>query len=842
MAFTWAEATGLVQLEDYDANIVLKRFTRLGFLIALVLKRHKKAKTLTYSFLSLKFFYTELLPNYTFITKECTATAGKLFRFMDCTLLPTSDDVYYVMVSRCDNSTTAPNSQQQQQLCEGDSGNDTITKVPVVLKTNKHIIFKNIFCAFCHDYKLRDLDTDVFYYGYYTNSTFSSYDALERDMEQKGRICQQDESTNMNLLCRCTPTDLVKSSTLGLTYKLTHFPLIRWDGNFNQPQNEDSWSYYTKEGQIFPADIECSDDQVYFIYIGSCRPLQCPLEMYPYKGQCLLRDVAVANKSLLLFPNGTHQLSFHVIIENSSHHDVQVRTAVQTLTATFEMVLNQTTNITKSVTSSSFENTSHWVVDIKVESVYSTVRDMVHAAYLALNNPVELLQTDIVRTVTVLLSNINETLINETGSCSTGVVKFESQNLTLETNGSGEYYVRRLSTFYPIDRIGFTLQLYPTDNATVSLVQAVLCVLQDPDIPNCPTEGAAILSQTSYIIENGILIVLPHRKQYKGHEFVIRADRTAAVCNSLTLDDERYLLLFRFYFFEQLATFICLLVSIVSLLLVLITYSLLPKLRNVPGIIVMSLSASMLMMQVLMLLMSIPRGWLCLAVAWLLHLSLLATFLWNSALAFDLAFTLRSQSFGRMSKRSRGRVLRCYIMLCWMLPLLVVVSLGVMDHYGVYDVGYAAGGQCFIGTRSAILWLVITPMSLTLLFNCACFVCAFSTIFHTAKLMQKSTTSSQGGSKPEDKRRAFIYIRITLIMGFTWVFCFVAAVVDLEELWIAHIVLNASQGLYFFISFVLKRRVLIMLRDRFSSFQPSREETVATPQRSMTLSRVTMET
>ncbi|PVD19461.1 hypothetical protein C0Q70_19950 [Pomacea canaliculata] len=775
---------------------------------------------------------------------------------MDCTLLPTSDDVYYVMVSRCDNSTTAHNSQQQQ-LCEGDSVNDTITKVPVVLKTNKHIIFKNIFCAFCHDYKLRDLDTDVFYYGYYTNSTFSSYDALERDMEQNGRICQQDESTNMNLLCRCTPTDLVKSSTLGLTYKLTHFPLIRWDGNFNQPQNEyqfqstnnfkpnfkiffdfkeDSWSYYTKEGQIFPADIECSDDQVYFIYIGSCRPLQCPLEMYPYKGQCLLRDVAVANKSLLLFPNGTHQMFFRVIVENSSHHDVQVRTAVQTLTATFEMVLNQTINITKSVTSSSFENKSHWIVDINIESGYVTVRDMVHAAYLALNNPVELLQTDIGRTVTVLLSNINETLINETGSCSTGILTFESRNLTLETYGSGEYYVRRLSTFYPIDRIGFTLQLYPTENSTVSLVQAALCVLQDPDIPNCHTEGAAILSQTSYIIENGLLVVLPHRKQYKGHEFVIRADGTAGVCNSLTLNDERYLLLFRFYSVEQLATFICLLVSIVSLFLVLLTYLLLPKLRNVPGIIVMSLSASMLMMQGLMLLMSIPRGWLCLAVAWLSHWSLLATFLWNSALAFDLAFTLRSKSFGHMSKRSRCRILWCYIMLCWLLPLLVVVSLGVMDHYGVYDVGYATGGQCYIGSRSAILWLVIAPMSLTFLFNFACFVCAFSTIFHTAKLIRKSTTSSQGGSKPDDKRRAFIYIRITLIMGFTWVFCFVAAVVDLEELWIAHIVLNASQGLYFLISFVLKRRVLIMLRDRFSSFQPSREETVATPQRSMTLS------
>ncbi|PVD19457.1 hypothetical protein C0Q70_19946 [Pomacea canaliculata] len=158
-------------------------------------------------------------------------------------------------------------------------------------------------------------------------------------------------------------------------------------------------------------------------------------------------------------------------------------------------------------------------------------------------------------------------------------------------------------------------------------------------------------------------------------------------------------------------------------------------------------------------------------------------------------------------------------MLCWLLPLLVVVCLGVMDHYGIYNVGYATGGQCYIGTCSSILWLMIVPMSATFLFNFSCYVFALSTIVHTSKMLRHATISSQGGPNLADKRRLLVYIRITLIMGLTWAFYFAAVFVPLIELWIVNIVLNSSQGLYFLISFVLKRRVRIMLRDRFSNLR-----------------------
>ncbi|PVD19462.1 hypothetical protein C0Q70_19951 [Pomacea canaliculata] len=362
------------------------------------------------------------------------------------------------------------------------------------------------------------------------------------------------------------------------------------------------------------------------------------------------------------------------------------------------------------------------------------------------------------------------------------------------------------STLNPGDAI-----LYPTDNTTVSLLQAALCVLQDPAMPLCHTKGATMLSNSSFMLENGVLVVLPYGKRYTSHEFVIRADGTAVVCNSSPILLGGAACNFRLppRVHRQPAPGVANIFPAAS------TAQRSRHHRHVP----LRLHADDASVDVA--LSNSPRvavSGRCLA----LTLEPVGNVSLELGTSIRPGFHLTSQSFGHMSKRSRSRILRCYIMLCWLLPLFVVVSLGVMDHYGIYDVGYAAGGQCFIGTRSAILWLVIAPMSFTLLFNFACFVCAFSTIFHTAKLMQKSTTSSQGPYNPVDKRRLFVYIRITLIMGFTWAVGFTAAFVQLEELWIANIVLNASQGFYFLIAFVLKRRVWSLVWDRFSSLRSSR--------------------
>lgn len=116
---------------------------------------------------------------------------------------------------RCDNSTTKSNNQQQQQqLCEGDSSNEAITSVPVVLKTNQNIIFRNIFCAFCHGYKLKDLETKEFYYECEANVSFTSQEEIKSGIEQNLCTLKAKRSDAMiEIMFTPTPKDLLGCST-----------------------------------------------------------------------------------------------------------------------------------------------------------------------------------------------------------------------------------------------------------------------------------------------------------------------------------------------------------------------------------------------------------------------------------------------------------------------------------------------------------------------------------------------------------------------------------------------------------------------------------------------------
>ncbi len=53
----------------------------------------------------------------------------------------------------------------------------------------------------------------------------------------------------------------------------------------------------------------------------------------------------------------------------------------------------------------------------------------------------------------------------------------------------------------------------------------------------------------------------------------------------------------------------------------------------------------------------------------------------------------------------------------------------------------------------------------------------------------------------------FWFFQIASLMGFTWIFGYMAAFTDVEALWYIYIILNSLQGLFIFISFMCNRRV-----------------------------------
>ena len=51
-------------------------------------------------------------------------------------------------------------------------------------------------------------------------------------------------------------------------------------------------------------------------------------------------------------------------------------------------------------------------------------------------------------------------------------------------------------------------------------------------------------------------------------------------------------------------------------------------------------------------------------------------------------------------------------------------------------------------------------------------------------------------------------------MGLTWIVGLVAALVDVEEVWFAFVVLNTTQGLFIFASFTCNKKVAASLKAR----------------------------
>ena len=85
--------------------------------------------------------------------------------------------------------------------------------------------------------------------------------------------------------------------------------------------------------------------------------------------------------------------------------------------------------------------------------------------------------------------------------------------------------------------------------------------------------------------------------------------------------------------------------------------------------------------------------------------------------------------------------------------------------------------------------------------------------------MDSSVETSRGGvkfagNKEEEERILYkrrvgflLYIKLSILLGLTWVFGLVASIMDMPSLWYPFIILNSLQGTFIFVFFDLKWRV-----------------------------------
>ncbi|XP_068753649.1 uncharacterized protein [Montipora capricornis] len=344
---------------------------------------------------------------------------------------------------------------------------------------------------------------------------------------------------------------------------------------------------------------------------------------------------------------------------------------------------------------------------------------------------------------------------------------------------------------------------------------------------NCTFE---VFNQSDYEQRpNGTVYIKPHHKIYGRTRYTIRGN-ILLLCvnfsrNATVVDKQRSTgyLTKTMPTSLQIMTFAGCITSMVSLLLLLATYTLFSELRNLPGRVIINLSISLLLYQgVFLAAMKTSSHEQCQVIAILLHYFVLCSFTWMNAMAYDVHKTLTSSDGGRRSNRQGNhnkRLLR-YCFFGWGVPAIAVSIFVICDQIlrkGL--IGYGEGeAYCFISKPEAVLYSFVAPIALIMLFNAFALVHTVLHIVKTRKRTQKVTNQRHSTGV------ALICVKMASVMGVTWILGIAANVQALSFLWYPYVVLNSLQGLFIFLSFAasgrsleLYRAKLAILRNRCSS-------------------------
>lgn len=264
-------------------------------------------------------------------------------------------------------------------------------------------------------------------------------------------------------------------------------------------------------------------------------------------------------------------------------------------------------------------------------------------------------------------------------------------------------------------------------------------------------------------------------------------------------------------------TIVCFLVSIISLLALLTTYTMFSELRKLPGKNLMNLATSSLMSALFWLISSFtnPEQYpkFCTATIIIQHYSLLASFTSMSVISFHTCKTFaRNMLPPKSSENHEGKLFVIYLTLIWFFPAIFVGICFLLDWKNIMILGYGDSEVCWFRQKDAYMYFIITPNAMSLLFNIVTFLTA-------AFYLHKHSRNMAARESASMKRSNFaIYIKLCSLMGFTWLFGLLDVLVGSSKiLGYLFVILTCLQGVFISIAFVFKKNTLRMYRRMISS-------------------------
>ncbi|XP_071478211.1 uncharacterized protein [Diadema antillarum] len=300
------------------------------------------------------------------------------------------------------------------------------------------------------------------------------------------------------------------------------------------------------------------------------------------------------------------------------------------------------------------------------------------------------------------------------------------------------------------------------------------------------------------------------------HEYMVTALGSVQICvpdefeQNVTINRTVVETVYRYDHAQVILSYAGVCISLVALSFTFLTYSAFPALRQcVSNKLIMAFCLVLFAAQLLQLLNgfgTVNRD-VCMGFAILGHFLWLLVFSLTSALAIELNKTFGDRDTFALSAES-SKVFLWYLAFAVAFPCAVVVTC-ISMHFTIgkeLNFSYGSDRLCWVVDNKANLIAFGCPLGGCLLLNALLFLHTVRGIRYAARM--RSRLLQQTSSLQEKGNELRIYLKISTLLGFTWLFGFVAAYARVGALWYVFIVLNSLQGLYIFLAFTANRTVL----------------------------------
>ena len=258
-------------------------------------------------------------------------------------------------------------------------------------------------------------------------------------------------------------------------------------------------------------------------------------------------------------------------------------------------------------------------------------------------------------------------------------------------------------------------------------------------------------------------------------------------------------------------TYVGLSLSILCFVLVLGTYTLFKELQTLPGLYLMNMCLAQLITNVFYLQTgNVAAKVACTAVAILLHYSFLVSFIWMSIIAFETwkVFSKVRVPRGNPTRREKCLHLLRRFAIGWFGALVFVLVCVALDQSNAVAFHYGGTKGCWINSNYANLYFFVMPVAVFLLFNSVFFSLTVKAI------RQTNNDTRRVAHHAQNRQTAVVYLKIFILMGFTWVFGFLKILVS-QYFEYPFIIFTTLQGVYVALAFVFTARVKQMYRVLF---------------------------